>query len=84
METINKGRTIWYIVFSVGVVIIAGLFLLSQSVWATPSKQGTPPTLISYQGTLTDESGTLITDNVEMIFKLYNEAEGGTSFWTEA
>ncbi|MBN1423826.1 hypothetical protein JXA88_04650 [Candidatus Fermentibacteria bacterium] len=40
------------------------------------------PTLISYQGKVTDASGTPVPDNTyNMRFRIYNVATGGTSLW---
>jgi len=70
-----------------GTLIVLGLLLLTQSVRAepvsVPQAQGTT-TLLSYQGTLTNKSGTPINGGAEMVFTLYHQAEGGTPFWTEA
>jgi hypothetical protein len=70
-----------------GTLILLGLFLLAQSVGAGPSAaplaQGAT-TLLSYQGTLTDKDGNPVNGNVEMVFALYYQAEGGTSFWSES
>jgi hypothetical protein len=71
-----------------GTLFILALFFLVQSVVAKPSTMpmmpGATTMLLSYQGTLTDQSGDPINGDVEMVFALYHEAEGGTAFWTEA
>jgi hypothetical protein len=42
------------------------------------------PKMISYQGVLTDASGTVVPDgNYSLTFKLYDVATGGTPLWTE-
>jgi hypothetical protein len=42
------------------------------------------PRTISYQGVLTDASGTVVPDgNYSLTFKLYDVATGGTPLWTE-
>jgi hypothetical protein len=41
------------------------------------------PTIISYQGYLTDLGGNPINDTLEMTFSIYNVASGGTSLWSE-
>jgi len=39
--------------------------------------------MISYQGQLTDNAGNPIIGDVDIVFRLYHEASGGTAFWTE-
>jgi len=49
-----------------------------------PLSLGQVPKLISYQGVLTDASGTVVPDgNYNLTFKLYDVATGGTPLWTE-
>jgi hypothetical protein len=43
------------------------------------------PTLINYQGKLSDNSGNPVPDaNYQMLFSLYADSTGGTSLWNEA
>ena len=42
------------------------------------------PSLISYQGKLTNASGTAITTSTSVTFKIYNVSSGGTPLWSEA
>ena len=49
-----------------------------------PLSLGQVPKLISYQGVLTDASGTVVPDgNYSLTFKLYDVATGGTHLWAE-
>jgi hypothetical protein len=41
------------------------------------------PTMINYQGYLTDSSGTPLNGSLSMIFAIYDAASGGTQLWTE-
>ncbi len=89
MKKLKKVQFGWlarHLIPNAGTLIVIGLFLLTQSVGARPSTapllQGA--ILLNYQGTLADSSGNPINGNVEMVFDLYYEVEGGTSFWTEA
>jgi hypothetical protein len=41
------------------------------------------PHLISYQGMLTDNSGTPLTDTVNVVFKIYDNSSGGSLKWQE-
>ncbi len=41
------------------------------------------PTVVHYQGNLTDDRGNPINRSVSMQFKLYNDLTGGTSTWEE-
>jgi len=41
------------------------------------------PQTINYQGYITDSGGTPIDATVQMTFKIYNVATGGTALWTE-
>ncbi|GAB4368281.1 MAG: hypothetical protein Kow0042_09370 [Calditrichia bacterium] len=46
---------------------------------------GQIPKTISYQGILTDASGTIVPDgNYDLTFKLYTSAVGGSPIWTES
>lgn len=46
--------------------------------------QNIEPTLIPFQGRLTDQSGTIIADGSQtLIFNLYDVPVGGTAIWTE-
>jgi hypothetical protein len=44
---------------------------------------GSVPTMINYQGYLTDPDGNPIKDTLEMTFTIYEDAVGGTALWTE-
>lgn len=41
------------------------------------------PNLISYQGVLNDKNGAPISATVNITFRLYSSASGGTALWTE-
>ena len=41
------------------------------------------PRLINYQGKLTDPDGIAITGDVDITFRIYDAATGGTALWTE-
>ena len=41
------------------------------------------PTMINYQGQLTDDSGNLLDTTVSMEFTIYNESAGGVAQWWE-
>jgi hypothetical protein len=41
------------------------------------------PKMINYQGMLTDNSGTPLTDTVNIIFKIYDNSSGGNLKWQE-
>jgi hypothetical protein len=41
------------------------------------------PSLINYQGYLTDDAGNAITDTVEMTFSIWDAASGGNQLWDE-
>lgn len=43
-----------------------------------------PPRTLTYQGKLTDVGGIAITGTVDITFKIFNVASGGTALWTEA
>lgn len=52
------------------------LLILSGSAFAVPG-------LISYQGKLTDISGTPLEGAQNIVFRIYNAASGGTPLWSE-
>jgi hypothetical protein len=41
------------------------------------------PTTMSYEGYLTDSSGTALTGTYSMVFSLYTASSGGSAIWTE-
>jgi hypothetical protein len=43
----------------------------------------TQPKTISYQGVLTDDTGTLITETLDIRFDIYSQESGGASIWNE-
>lgn len=67
-------------------LIIIGL-LWAQSAGAlplgTPTAATTSIGTIAYQGRLADSDGTPLTDTVNMAFRLYDAASGGTPLWEE-
>ncbi len=66
--------------------IMKKAFALCTFVLLTISQvaEGQIPQTLSYQGVLTDASGTVVADgNYNLTFKLYEAATGGTAIWTE-
>jgi hypothetical protein len=69
-------------------VTTAGLWalvlLLSSFTWAqSPEPNSTVPSLVNYNGTLTDASGKPLTVISGVTFSLYKDSEGGASLWME-
>ncbi len=57
--------------------------LLALLLWATAAV-ATVPQLISYQGILRDDGGSIVADgSYTLTFKLYNVPAGGSALWTE-
>ena len=80
-------KLIKFLAYNSLTLVLFILFFIYQSVTAHHAAQTTIASsspLLSYQGTLTNINGNLITDSVEIEFALYNQAEGGTPIWTEA
>ena len=72
--------------------LIMTLLVVAGLLWAgsagalplrVPAAAGTSTGTIAYQGRLADSAGTPITDTVNMEFRLYDVAEGGTPLWEE-
>jgi len=61
------------------------LTLLALLAWVGPlAAQTTAPTLIPFQGRLTDQNGVAYTNNqYTIVFQLYDQAVGGTLQWSE-
>jgi len=57
-------------------VFLSAILLVSGSALAVPG-------LISYQGKLTDNTGTPVEGAQNMTFRLYNNSGGGTELWSE-
>lgn len=49
----------------------------------TPLAAATPPNVINYQGVLRDAGGNPATGSFEMVFRLYDQATGGTLILTD-
>lgn len=62
----------------------AAVFALGLAMPATPAAADAPSTM-SYQGVLSDPSGTLVPDNdYAMTFRLYDVSAGGAALWSES
>lgn len=60
------------------------VLLLSSFTWAqSPAANSTVPSLINYNGTLTDGSGKPLTVISGVTFSLYKDSEGGAPLWME-
>lgn len=80
-------RLIPYLVPNLGTVLLVALALVIQRAWAAPESPAAPnlsPGVMAYQGYLTNAAGTPLTGNVNLTFRLYTVASGGTALWTEA
>ncbi len=71
-----------------GTILVALILIATQSVWAKngATKETVPNSstnTISYQGQLTNTSGTPLNGDYDLTFRLYNVANGGTALWTE-
>lgn len=71
-----------------GTILVALILIATQSVWAKngTTKETVPNSstnTISYQGQLTNTSGTPLNGDYDLTFRLYNVANGGTALWTE-
>ena len=68
---------------------IIGLLVVAQTVGALPlgrpqaAPLATSTGTIAYQGRLADADGNPLTDTVNMIFRLYDQASGGAPLWEE-
>ena len=75
------------LLLNVCTLIMVALILLVYRTWAAPTMTlVTPaaiPTFIPYQGTLSDAAGRRINGSVNIVFRLYNVATGGTPLWSE-
>ncbi|MBS3052816.1 MAG: hypothetical protein J4428_05605, partial [Candidatus Aenigmarchaeota archaeon] len=56
--------------------IIFSLLLISTALAAIPS-------VINYQGKLTDASDNPLTGSYNFVFKIYDVSTGGTALWSE-
>ena len=50
---------------------------------AATSLSAATPSIISYQGRITDALGNALTGNYSLTFNIYDVAVGGTALWTE-
>ena len=73
---------------NVGTLLLVALMFLASNTFANPSAatntvSATATTTISYQGHLTNTSGTPVSATLPMTFNLYAAPTGGTTAWTE-
>src|SRR5687767_2023336 len=59
-----------------GVGLVVSLSLLAADAWAIPP-------MIGYSGRLIDASGQPVTGTHDMVFRIYEEATGGTPLFVE-
>ena len=71
-----------------GTVLIVLLLIATQSIWAKEANTNqaamASTNTISYQGQLTNSTGSPLNGTYNMVFKLYTASSGGTAFWTES
>lgn len=60
------------------------LMLIALAWWGVATASADAPTVILYQGRLTDDSGRPVNDTLSMTFALYAVPEGGMPAWVEA
>jgi len=77
----SKGNTLF-------TIIVIAILLWAQNIGAinllaAPNAATNSTGTIAYQGRLADSGGTPITNTVNMIFRLYSAASGGTPLWEE-
>jgi hypothetical protein len=67
-------------------IVMALLFALAMGAGALLAEENatdSAPTLINYQGQLSDSGGQPVSGPVSLQFKLYDASSGGTMLWTE-
>jgi hypothetical protein len=71
------------------IVIMAGMLFVYTAqaaalrAPAAPASPYTTPTVISYQGTLSNNLGEPLSGSIGLTFRFYNTLSGGTALWTE-
>jgi len=78
-----------YLTTNISTIVIVTLMFLGYHVLAAPdrSTQAAPtgsPSVIPYQGTLTDANGNPVDGNIDITFSFYDVSSGGTALWSEA
>jgi len=66
----------------VSLIMIAAVTVAYQTL-AAPNAQSSVPIVIPYQGKLSDSAGTAINSSVNITFRFYAAASGGSALWTE-
>lgn len=68
-----------------GVISLVLLAVMTLVFFVAPHAQAVnPPTLMNFQGRLTNTAGNIVADgSYNMIFSIYSAASGGTQLWTE-
>ncbi|MEM7531667.1 MAG: hypothetical protein AAF639_05810 [Chloroflexota bacterium] len=86
----SKGNVL-FTLCAIGVAMATLLYALSTGVIQVaatslnqPAANAPSTSIIPYQGRLSDADGNPLTATVDMHFRLYDTAEGGTPLWAEA
>ena len=66
------------------VPLSVAIVVLALTWWSVATARAEAPTLIAYQGRLTDSSGQPVNATLPMTFALYAVPEGGAAAWVEA
>jgi hypothetical protein len=75
-----------HLIPNAGTVVLIALLLVAFRTFAMPDSLADTAASangINYQGYLTDGAGKAIDGNIDMTFRLYNVATGGSALWTE-
>jgi hypothetical protein len=88
MDILSQARK--YLLPNPATLLAVALMLFVYRAFAAPGAPESPlgadyaPGVISYQGNLTNASGQPISASVDLTFRLYSAATGGSALWTEA
>lgn len=75
----QKMRRLYGVISSVLLAVMTLVFFVAPHAQAV-----NPPTLMNFQGRLTNTAGNIVADgSYNMIFSIYSAASGGTQLWTE-
>ncbi len=67
------------------ILVVGGRRLLAETAVATPAAPAVAPSVISFQGFLTDSGGEPVADgSYPMQFGLYSTSSGGSPIWAES
>ncbi len=74
-----------HLIPNAGTIALVAILLFTYHTWASPTSQNSSgsSSVISYQGSLTNELGQPINESMPITFRIYESESSSTALWTE-